>query len=108
MLYWASDIDLEQRLHYIYNKIEGEKCICEYINNERNALELMVDYLKEHGMTPSIVDITSPEVDVTALCTIRILIPELLPMCLPSQPIAEHPRFKEYGGVKYEYPHPMP
>lgn len=108
VLYWASDIDLEQRLHYIYNKIEGEKCISEYINNEQNSLEIMVDYLKKHGMTPSIVDITSPEVDVTALCTVRILIPELLPMCLPSKPISEHPRFKEYGGVKYEYPHPMP
>lgn len=53
-------------------------------------------------------DITPPEVIEQGWSVIRVLIPELCAMCLPGFPFSNHPRLKKYGGVKNEYPHPLP
>ncbi len=38
----------------------------------------------------------------------RVMIPELIEMCIPEFSFENHPRMKQYGGVINEYPHPMP
>lgn len=54
------------------------------------------------------VDITPPEVIDKGWSVVRTFIPELCGMCLPGFPFKNHPRVKKYGGVKNEYPHPLP
>jgi hypothetical protein len=53
-------------------------------------------------------DITPPELADTDWKVVRVLIPELLSMCLPGLPPKAHPRMAQYGGVTNEYPHPLP
>ena len=54
------------------------------------------------------VDITPPEVIDKGWSVVRTFLPELCAMCLPGFPFKNHPRMKKYGGVKNEYPHPLP
>nr|MDT0656839.1 YcaO-like family protein [Micromonospora sp. DSM 115978] len=56
----------------------------------------------------SYLDITPPELADTPWKVVRVLIPELLSMCLPGLPPKAHPRMAEYGGVVNEHPHPLP
>jgi thiazole/oxazole-forming peptide maturase SagD family component len=53
-------------------------------------------------------DVTPPETRDRGWKVIRALIPELVTMCVPGVPYSEHPRFKAYGGIRHEYPHPLP
>lgn len=53
-------------------------------------------------------DITPPELLDFDLRVTRVFIPELCNMCLPGFPYTNHPRLKMYGGVRNEFPHPLP
>ena len=51
--------------------------------------------------------ITLPEFSGLNLEVTRVVIPELLPMCLPSYPPQYHKRYKEIGGIVNYVPHPL-
>lgn len=71
-------------------------------------LKSMMKYMKEKSEYGVFLDITPPELKEKGWHTARVLIPEILEMCLPELPFANHPRMKEYGGVTNDNPHPMP
>lgn len=54
-----------------------------------------------------ILDITAPDCAGLGVSVTRLIIPELLPMCLPSFPQRLHPRFALAGGVVNDDPHPL-
>lgn len=53
-------------------------------------------------------DVTPPEAREKGWYVMRAFIPELVTMCIPGVPYSEHPRFKKFGGIDNEYPHPLP
>lgn len=53
-------------------------------------------------------DVTPPETSSRGWKVMRVFLPEMVTMCVPGVPYREHPRFKRYGGVRNEYPHPLP
>jgi thiazole/oxazole-forming peptide maturase SagD family component len=53
-------------------------------------------------------DVTPPETRSRGWKVMRVLLPELVTMCVPGVPYGCHPRFKAYGGIRNEYPHPLP
>ena len=53
-------------------------------------------------------DVTPPETCHRGWKVMRTLIPELVTMCVPGVPYSQHPRFANYGGIRNEYPHPLP
>lgn len=53
-------------------------------------------------------DVTPPEAKEKGWHVVRTFFPELVTMCLPGIPPRNHPRMLEYGGVKNDYPHPLP
>lgn len=53
-------------------------------------------------------DITPPETADRGWRVMRVFLPELVSICVPGVPYSEHPRIKAYGGVRNEYPHPLP
>lgn len=109
VLYWASDMDLQQRKNFLYNKIEGEVQISDMIPDMESSTYLkIINYCSRNNFTPCITEITAPEAKDIGMFTMRVIIPELLPMCLPAMPFQKHPRMKEIGSFFYEYPHPMP
>lgn len=52
-------------------------------------------------------DITLPEFARLNLRVTRVILPELLPICLPSYPPYQHLRYKNIGGIQNGYPHPL-
>jgi hypothetical protein len=75
------------------------------LDDELNSLVRMVAGVSEWA---TYLDITPPELADTPWKVVRVLIPELLSMCLPGLPPKAHPRMRQYGGVTNEYPHPLP
>jgi thiazole/oxazole-forming peptide maturase SagD family component len=53
-------------------------------------------------------DVTPPETRERGWKVMRVFIPELVTMCVPGVPYSEHPRLVAHGGIRNEYPHPLP
>lgn len=53
-------------------------------------------------------DVTPPETREKGWYVMRTFIPELVTMCVPGVPYSQHPRFNTFGGIKNEFPHPLP
>lgn len=53
-------------------------------------------------------DVTPPETRARGWKVMRVFIPELVTMCVPGVPYSRHPRLAAYGGIRNEYPHPLP
>lgn len=53
-------------------------------------------------------DITPVELHDSAWRVVRTFVPDLCSLCLPGMPPRRHPRFRQYGGVTHERPHPLP
>jgi thiazole/oxazole-forming peptide maturase SagD family component len=53
-------------------------------------------------------DVTAPETSSRGWKVMRVFFPELVSMCVPGVPYSEHPRIKAHGGIRNEYPHPLP
>lgn len=81
----------------VYAEISSDRQLSFLINQVAKVSEYAV-YL----------DITPPELADKDWCVMRTLIPELCGMCFPGFPFENHPRMKQFGGVKNEHPHPMP
>jgi len=61
--------------------------------------------VSEYGV---FLDVTPPETRDLGWKVMRVFFPELVTMCVPGVPYSEHPRVKAYGGIRNEYPHPLP
>ncbi len=53
-------------------------------------------------------EITTPDIAELGFRVVKVFIPELNYMTLPSYPYTNHPRILSYGGVQNQYPHPLP
>jgi len=51
--------------------------------------------------------LTIPEFENMNLEVVRVCIPELLPLCLPSYPPYYHKRYETTGGIRNNVPHPL-
>lgn len=75
--------------------------------NCSNGVTDILGYIKQLSIYGGYLNITPPEFSKLNLNVTRVIIPELLPICLPSFPAYTHPRFKQYGGVINHYAHPL-
>jgi thiazole/oxazole-forming peptide maturase SagD family component len=53
-------------------------------------------------------DLTTTDLDSIGLIVERVWSPDTLNLPLPSAPPTKHPRFKAFGGLTNEHPHPYP
>jgi thiazole/oxazole-forming peptide maturase SagD family component len=53
-------------------------------------------------------DLTTVDASQLGLVTARLWSPDLMPLAMPSAPLAAHQRFSVYGGVANQRPHPYP
>jgi len=74
---------------------------------ERDTMRL-IQQLSKLSQYAVFIDITPPETSRMGWHVMRVFIPELVTMCLPGVPYSEHPRMKEFGGVRNALPHPLP
>jgi thiazole/oxazole-forming peptide maturase SagD family component len=112
VLYYASPQDAASKRRIIDERFAGSVKLSEIDplpdpagDGGLDALLRMVAGVSEWA---TYLDITPPELADTEWKVVRVLIPELLSMCLPGMPPKAHPRMLRYGGVTNEQPHPLP
>lgn len=107
VIFWASENKKEEKLNFLKNMINGSINLDD-IKSNNNVLSSSIKYCKDNNFDVACYDITCSELGLSEWCTIRAVIPQLLPMCLPGIPFSNHPRMIEFGGFNYELPHPLP
>jgi len=111
VLYYASPRSSEEKLKVVRSRVSGAvpfgslHSMADDIDGAIGSLLTMVASVSEWA---TYLDITPPELADTPWRVVRILVPELLSMCLPGFPARVHPRMLAHGGVSNAAPHPLP
>lgn len=112
VLFYAMPHRTEEKDKVFYEQIEGEIKLSQIPsvegNSAREHVKYLINELKKVSEYAIFLDITPPETRERGWYVMRVLVPEILEMCIPDYPFANHPRMLQFGGVKNEYPHPMP
>ncbi len=110
VLFYASPADAEAKRRIVADRFAGSVKLSEIagLGDEADTLAALIRMVAGVSQWATYLDITPPELADTPWKVVRVLIPELLSMCLPGMPPAAHPRMVQYGGVTNEHPHPLP
>jgi hypothetical protein len=109
--YWASAADRDTKRAFMRDMVDGEVRLSTLPNYESSIdeeLEYIIGELQGISSYAVHLDITPPELDQTDWSVARVFIPELVQVSLPSFPYSDHPRLREFGGVRNQLPHPSP
>jgi len=68
----------------------------------------LIAAFKETGKELAFLDLTTPDIADLGFRVARVWSPDTLSLSLPSAAPVLHPRFRAYGGVIRESPHPYP
>ncbi len=112
VLLYASQDKIEEKEALLNSFIHGEINVSDIETMRGTDVDEQIGHIIKHLSYISkyavYMDLTPPEVTDKGWHVVRVFIPEICGMCLPGLPFKEHPRIKKYGGVKNEYPHPLP
>jgi thiazole/oxazole-forming peptide maturase SagD family component len=73
-----------------------------------DELRLLVRGFGDSGKELVFMDLTTADVRELGFTALRVWSPDTLSLSLPSAPPLRHVRFRAYGGVAHEQPHPYP
>lgn len=111
VLYFAGPGDAERKLAAIESRTDGSLPFRElprYAPDDEAAIRRLIADIAGVSQWAGYLDITPPELADTPWKVVRVLIPELLSMCLPGFPSKGHPRMRAHGGATHVVPHPLP
>ena len=111
VLYYASPQDADRKREVVRGRFAGSVKLSEIAplaTDDAGTLAELIRMVAGVSEWATYLDITPPELADTDWKVVRVLIPELLSMCLPGLPPKAHPRMRAYGGVSNEFPHPLP
>lgn len=111
VLYYASPQDAQVKREVVASRFDGSIKLSEVpvlAGTDEQALAELIRMVSGVSRWATYLDITPPELADTDWKVVRVLIPELLSMCLPGLPPKAHPRMVQHGGVTNEFPHPLP
>lgn len=110
--FFASPEDADKKKSLIRKMADGRKALSgmksyDTGNVEADTARLVrqLSSVSEYGVY---LDITPPESRRWGWKVMRVFFPELVTMCVPGVPYSEHPRVKAFGGIRNEFPHPLP
>lgn len=109
--YFLSEYAAESVEEKLFNFIQEERNMNEQfvsIMDEEELFSILKSYLKQNSLYACYLDITSDEFSQKDWYVVRTVIPELLPLCMPSMPFENHPRIKENSGITNRFIHPSP
>jgi thiazole/oxazole-forming peptide maturase SagD family component len=110
--FFASPEDSEEKRAVIRKLIGGRRVLSGMKSHDSGDagadVARLVRQLSSVSRYGVYLDVTPPETRGRGWTVMRVLLPELVTMCVPGVPYREHPRFKVYGGVRNEFPHPLP
>lgn len=74
--------------------------------DDETAVRSLLDFCRKADATPLAIDVTPPDIRDVGFTVVRVIIPELVPLALPSLPPTRHPAFD--GTSLTSTPHPYP
>ncbi|MGI5183609.1 YcaO-like family protein [Dactylosporangium sp. CA-152071] len=109
VLFYAGPQDAEHKRAIVAERFSGSVKLSEIAPLAgASTLESLLEMVAGVSRWATYLDITPPELAGTDWKVVRVLIPELLSMCLPGMPPKAHPRMVAHGGVTNVHPHPLP
>ncbi|MDI6604453.1 MAG: YcaO-like family protein [Thermoanaerobacteraceae bacterium] len=113
VLFYASPKNYEKKDNIINELIKDEINLSSLKTQGKTSdintqIEYIIKELSKVSKYAVYLDMTPPEVSEMGWHVIRVFIPEICGMCLPGFPFGNHPRIKKLGGIKNEFPHPLP
>lgn len=108
VLFYASPQDAAAKRDIVAQRFSGSVKLGEIPPLDGDGLPDLIRMVAGVSEWACYLDITPPELAGTDWKVVRVLIPELLSMCLPGLPPKAHPRMIQYGGVTNDRPHPLP
>ena len=94
----------------LYAKYGKPKKVCHKIENFADSYKKtynVLENIRRVSRYAGYLVITTPEFENMNLEVVRVSIPELLPLCLPSYPPYYHKRYETIGGIRNNVPHPL-
>lgn len=110
-LYWSNYNDYEEKNKILDTLVsdETEEFKISEVKTTKEEFVALFTQLKSKLNYLSFIDITPIEVEKYGYKAVRMVAPELIPMCFPSAPYENHPYFIKRGGIKNaNFPHPLP
>jgi len=73
-----------------------------------HQVQQLIDAFRQSNKELISMDLTTMEARALGLVVSRVWSPNTLSLSLPSSVQSQHPRFKAYGGITHDAPHPYP
>jgi thiazole/oxazole-forming peptide maturase SagD family component len=110
--FFASPENAAEKRAVIDGLVEGKRALSTMksydTGNTRADTARLIRQLSSVSEYGVLLDVTPPETSSRGWKVMRVFFPELVTMCVPGAPYSQHPRVKAYGGIRNEYPHPLP
>lgn len=110
--FYVSPEDAARKRGAIEQLISGRRVLSAMTNHDtgdvRADTSRLIAQLSAFSTDAVFLDVTPPETASRGWKVMRVFVPELVNMCVPGVPYSEHPRLKAAGGVRNEFPHPLP
>jgi thiazole/oxazole-forming peptide maturase SagD family component len=110
--FFAEPSQADAKIAAVRQLVSGTKLLSSMPNYQKTGTKgdtaRLIEQLSELSQYAVFLDITPPETHRMGWHVMRVFVPELVTMCVPGVPYSEHRRMKEFGGVRNEYPHPLP
>lgn len=110
--FYANMDNAEAKRSAIWSLVEGTEVLSSLRNKSLGTVERdcasLISALSEISRFGVFLDVTPPEVSAYGWRVVRVIVPELITMCLPGIPYSCHPRFSAFGGISNDLPHPLP
>lgn len=78
------------------------------LDNDEEMVSFLAQSFEKAGKDLFYIDLTTTEAKELGLHIARLYSPNTLSLCLPGCVPKQHPRFEEYPGALYDFPHPYP
>ncbi|MFJ1704809.1 YcaO-like family protein [Kitasatospora sp. NPDC088346] len=111
VLWFAAPGEAGRKLAAVESRVHGRvgfAGIPGYADDDTAAIHRLLADLGGVSEFAGYLDFTPPELADTPWRVVRVVVPELLSMCLPGFPPKGHPRMLSHGGVTHVVPHPLP
>ena len=110
--FYVSPDDAETKRAKVERLISGRRVLSALRNHDSGDAGAdaarLVAQLSAFSRYGVFLDVTPPECVSRGWKVMRVFLPELLTMCVPGVPYTTHPRMVAHGGVRNDWPHPLP